>query len=44
MFQTTVHTPPGERYFGFEDGTKALELGHGSIGKVIRNIVFEKVG
>ena len=43
MLQTTAHTPPGDRYLGFEDGAKTLKLGQGSIGKGIMDIGFKEV-
>ena len=44
MFQITVRTHPGDWYLGFEDGTKALELGQRSISKGIRDVGFKEVG
>ena len=43
MFQITVRTPPRDRYLGFEDEDKALDLGQVSIGKGVRDIGCKEV-
>ena len=44
MFEITVRMPPGDQNLGFEDGSKALELVQGSIGKEIRYVGCKEVG